>query len=434
MEQINEILEKAKPILSELYGTNNEVQQFQQERYTRILNKFKNTFSDGDVHLFSTPGRTEISGNHTDHNHGSVLAASIDLDTIAVASINDEMKVLFCSEQFSETFEVSLENLRPIKEEEGTTEALIRGIVARFKELGYKIGGFNAYSTSNVLIGSGLSSSASVEVLIGTIFNSLYNDGKISPTEIAQIAQYSENVFFGKPCGLMDQLACSLGGIISIDFKETNTPEIKKLNFDFNEQGYDLVIVNSGENHADLTDEYAAVPGEMKSVAKFLGGNVLRDISKEKLIENINAVRKKLGDRAVLRTIHFFDEQERVENQVYALMDNRFADFLELVNQSGNSSQRWLQNVFSVKDVSSQGLTLALALTKLFIKDEAGEIKCATRVHGGGFAGTIETFIKKELTENYKELMESVYGKGSVQVLTIRDYGSINISKLINRS
>lgn len=434
MEQSNDVLEKIKPILSKLYGTDKDVQKLQQERYARILNKYCSIFSEGEVDFFSTPGRTEISGNHTDHNQGNVLAASINLDTIAVASTNDEMKVVFHSEQFSEVFEVSLENLNPTKKEEGTTEALIRGIAARFKELGYNIGGFNAYSTSNVLIGSGLSSSASVEVLIGTIFNSFYNNEEVSTIEIAQIAQYSENVFFGKPCGLMDQLACSIGGIISIDFKNSTKPEVREVNFDFNEQGYDLIIVNSGDNHADLTDEYAAVPGEMKSVAKFLGGNFLRDISKEELIKNINSVRKKLGDRAVLRAIHFFDEQERVKSQVDALLDNRFADFLELVNQSGNSSQRWLQNIFSVKDVSSQGLTLALVLTESFIKSEAKQDKCATRVHGGGFAGTIQTFIKKELTQEYKELMESVFGINSVQVLTIRSYGSINLSRLIDQA
>ena len=430
MKQINEILEKAKPILSELYGADNKAQQFQQERYTRILNKFNNTFSDGEVHLFSTPGRTEISGNHTDHNHGSVLAASINLDTIAVSSKNEEMKVLFCSEQFSKTFEISLENLNPIKEEEGTTEALIRGIAARFKELGYNIGGFNAYSTSNVLIGSGLSSSASVEVLIGTIFNSLFNDGKISQKEIAQIAQYAENVFFGKPCGLMDQLACSIGGIISIDFKDIDVTKIKRINFDFSEYGYDLIIVNSGENHTDLTDDYAAVPAEMKSVANLLGKKALRDVSRETLLKNINDVRNKVGDRAVLRAIHFFEEHERVNNQVSALLDKRFNDFLDLVNQSGNSSLRWLQNIFSVNNVKSQGLTLALALTEMFIKEQT-DCKCASRVHGGGFAGTIQVFMKKELTKNYKELMESVYGKGAVQILTIREFGSIDITKIL---
>ncbi len=432
MLQTNEVLEKAKPILYQLYGTNEKVQQFQKERYERVLNKFKNTFSNEDVHLFSTPGRTEISGNHTDHNQGSVLAASIDLDTIAAVSKNDNFEVMLSSEQFSSSFKVSLNNLNPQKEEEGTTEALIRGIAARFKELGYNIGGFYAYSTSNVLVGSGLSSSASVEVLIGTIFNSLYNQGKISPIEIAKIAQYSENIFFGKPCGLMDQLACSMGGIISIDFSDSNSPEIKKINFDFSKQGYDLVIVNSGENHADLTDDYAAVPEEMKSVASLLGGTVLRDISKEKLIANVSLARKALGDRAVLRAIHFFDEQERVENQVFALLDDRFDEFLNLVNQSGNSSQSWLQNIFSVKDVKSQGLNLALALTKSFFKEQNQTDKSAARVHGGGFAGTIQIFIKKELTKKYKELMEAIYGTGSVQVLTIRDYGSIDITQLIN--
>ena len=350
------------------------------------------------------------------------------MDTNAVASENNDSIIIIYSEGFNEPFEVSLDVLDPVKEEEGSTSALIRGIASRFKELGFTIGGFNAYITSNVLVGSGLSSSASIEVLIGTILNSIYNRNSVSPEMIAIIGQYAENNFFGKPCGLMDQIACSVGGVIAIDFKDPQNPKITKIDFDLSKEGYDLIIVNTGDDHADLTEDYAAIPSEMNSVAKLLGGNVCRDISKDELYKNINDIRKTLGDRAVLRAMHFLDEQVRVEKQIVALKENKFNEFLELVKQSGNSSFKLLQNIFSVNNPSIQGLSLALAITESFLQEKAIYGDNATRVHGGGFAGTIQVFLKKEFSDEYKNLLESVFGDGSVKVLTIRSYGSFDFS------
>jgi galactokinase len=332
------------------------------------------------------------------------------------------------SEGYSEPFIVDLSNLSMQKEEKESTSALIRGIAARFNDLKYNLGGFNAYMTSDVLPGSGLSSSASVEVLIGTIFNYLFNEGKIAPEEIAIVGQYAENNYFGKPCGLMDQMTCAVGGIITIDFKEPQHPIVNKVNFDFSSQDYSLIVVDTGGNHADLTEDYAAVPIEMKSIAKELGAQVCRDIEAGELVKQISNLREKVGDRAILRALHFLGDNERVVHQVNALEAGNFKQFLRLVNESGTSSFKWLQNIYTPKNVREQGISLALALTEKYLR-EIGEGAC--RVHGGGFAGTIQVFLPNKAIKSYKEMMTSVFGLESVLRLSIRSYGSIHLNDFL---
>jgi len=416
-------------IFSELYGRDEKIIREQICRYEKLLTQFQKHFSDEPAYLFSSPGRTEIGGNHTDHNGGRVLAASVNLDTIAAVSENGRNEIRVFSETFPGPFVVALDDLKPHKKEEGTTTSLIRGIAARFKELGYKIGGFNAFIKSDVLIGSGLSSSASVEVLIGTIINSLFNSGLINPGTIAVIGQYTENNYFNKPCGLMDQLTIAVGGIVSIDFRDSKKPIVTKVDFDINAQNYSLIVVDTGGNHADLTEDYASIPGEMKSVARELGGKVCRDINRKDLIEKIRQLRPKVGDRAILRSLHFLEDNQRVLDQVEALEKDDFDTFLDLVNESGNSSCKWLQNCFTIKNPFEQGINLALALTENYLKN-SGE-KGACRVHGGGFAGTIQVFMPDSMREDYIRLIENVYGAKSVTVLSIRQLGSICINLLL---
>lgn len=413
---------KYTEIFQEMYGKEQEVLDTQFLRYQRISDTFHSKFAETDLVYFSTPGRTEIGGNHTDHNLGRVLAGSVNLDSIAVVAKSGDSKVVLYSEGFDGSFEVDMNDLAVNESERETTNSLIRGIAARFNELGYKIGGFHASMSSDVLSGSGLSSSASVEVLIGSIFNALFNDNTIAPEELAIIGQYAENNYFGKPCGLMDQVACAMGGIVTIDFKDPANPIIKKVDFDFAAQNYNLLVVNTGGSHADLTEDYAAVPTEMKLVAAELNAAVCRDLNMDDLIPEIAKMRSVTGDRAILRAMHFLVENERVVDQVSALENNDFKEFLNLIKDSGNSSFKWLQNVFTSKKVDEQGVSLALALSEKYISD-IGE--GASRVHGGGFAGTIQVFLPSSKVDGYRELMESVYGAGSVYVLKIRPVGTV---------
>lgn len=412
-------------IFHKIYGKESETLTKQYDRYKSLLQDYKNRFSENDLHLFSAPGRTEIGGNHTDHNHGRILAASINLDTIAAAAKTDDNKVAIYSDGYDQPFIVALDKLDVKKEEEGTTNALIRGIAARFVATGYNIGGFNACISSDVLVGSGLSSSASVEVLICTIFNAFYNEEKVPPETMAKVGQYAENVYFGKPCGLMDQMACAVGGIITIDFKDPKNPLVKKVNIDFDKHQYSLIVVNTGGNHADLTDDYASVPAEMKSVANVFDTEVLRDIFIEDFLHKIPDLRNTVGDRAVLRTLHFLDENERVTDQVAALEAGDFQKFLYLIEASGNSSFKWLQNIYTTKNIKEQGVTMALALTEKYIADIG---KGACRVHGGGFAGTIQVFLPNDHLNGYKKLMENVFGDRSVLVLKVRPCGTFHIN------
>ena len=395
-------------------------------RYAEACDEFVKLFGqDREARLFSAPGRTEVGGNHTDHQLGRVLAGSVDLDVIAVASPNADRVVRIKSAGFNMDT-VDLNDLNPAADEEEHAIALIRGICARFSELGYKIGGFDAYTTSNVLKGSGLSSSAAFEVLVGTMISHLYNDGAIDAVTIAKVSQYAENEFFGKPCGLMDQMACAVGGFTAIDFADPEHPIVEKVEFDLASRDFCLCIVNTGGNHADLTSEYAAVPGEMTRIAKFFGKSVLRQVDVESFYKKIAELRLVFGDRAVLRAIHFFDENERALEEKEALRDGRFDRFLELVKESGRSSFMKLQNVYSSQNVSEQGLSLALALSERILAGRG-----AWRVHGGGFGGTIQAFVPGDLLEEYRAKMECVFGQGTCYVLRIRPCGGIGITETI---
>ena len=410
-----------------IYGNDDGIIENQFARYNKLIDKFTSEFGSADLHFFSTPGRTELGGNHTDHNNGLVLASSINLDSIAVVSNSIDNKIELYSEGYNKSFLVDLNSLKPNPLENGTTNALIRGMAGRLKQLGYSIGGFKAYISSDVLSGSGLSSSASIEVLIGSIFSALFNKNSIAPEILAQVGQYAENNYLGKPCGLMDQMACAVGGIISIDFKDPLNPIFNKVNFDFNKQKYKLLVVDTGGSHADLTDDYSSIPGEMKSVAELFGVSVLREIDMNIFIEKISYVRKQLGDRAVLRTLHFLEENIRVEEEVLALESADFNEFLKLITASGNSSFKWLQNIYTAKNIKEQGISLALALSEKFIKEIGGG---ACRVHGGGFAGTIQIFLPENSVEDYKIKMEKIFGKNSVQVLDIRQIGTVYLNSL----
>ena len=421
-------IRKYEVALEKLYGSAPSVIEKQSKRYHSLVQKHLERFDENELHLFSTPGRTELSGNHTDHNHGRVIAASVNMDSIAVAGKNSNNEIILYSEGYDNPFVVDLNDVSVNETEQGTTTALVRGIAARFKELGAGIGGLNISMSSEVLPGSGLSSSASVEVLIGTILNTLYNEHQYSMEELAKIGQHAENVFFGKPCGLMDQTACAVGGIITIDFKYPEKPIVKKVDFDFSKQNYSVLVVDTGGNHADLTDDYASVPAEMKSVAAAMGCEVLRDVSEDKFIAQIPELRKHQGDRSVLRSMHYFQENKRVIDQVKALEAGDFPKFLAIVKASGNSSFKWLQNVYTTNNVDEQSVTLALALTEKFLsKIEAG----ACRVHGGGFAGTIQVFLPNDAVDNYVQFIESIFGEKSALVLKIRPFGTIHLNTFI---
>ena len=394
----------------------------QRQRYKRISDEFTAMFSHEPNRYFSASGRTEVGGNHTDHNHGLVMAAAVNLDVIAAVRATDSSVVTVKSEGF-EADVIDISELGVVGSEQNHSASLIRGVCAGLKERGYRIGGFEAYTTSSVLKGSGLSSSAAFEVLIGTIVNHLYNDGRISAGEIAQVAQYAENKYFGKPSGLMDQMASSVGGFISIDFEDTSKPVIEAIDFDPAEHGCCLCIIDTKGSHAELTPEYAAIPSEMKAVAGFFGKEYLRQITKKDVLDNINEIRKKTGDRAVLRALHFFDENERVHRLSAALKRGDFDAFLSCINESGLSSYRYLQNVYPSSMPREQSVSLALYLCERLLGGEG-----ACRVHGGGFAGTIQAFVPIGRLDSLKSGMERVFGEGSCYVLSIRPVGGTEVT------
>lgn len=405
----------------DIYCTD-EAAALQPERYAKAIKSFVDAFNGKEVQaIFSAPGRTEIGGNHTDHQHGEVLAASINKDAIAVVSVNENDKVNVLAEGFGMT-NIDISDLELREDELGTTPALIRGVLKGLKDQGYKLGGFDAYITSDVLIGAGLSSSAAFETLIGTIVSGLFNDMEIDPVTIAKIGRFAENTYFGKPCGLMDQMACSVGNLVHIDFEDPSNPVVEKVDFDFSATDYVLCITDTKGSHADLTDEYAAVPAEMKKIASLLGHDVLRPVSLDDITGNINMLREQAGDRAVLRAIHFVNETRRAKAEAAALKNNDINGFLRLVRSSGDSSFKYLQNVYTNKDVTSQNVSLALALSDSVLGPDE-----ASRVHGGGFAGTIQAFVKKENARMYQETMDKVFGKGSCEILSIRKYGGIRV-------
>lgn len=382
--------------------------------------QFNKIFNTEPAHLFSAPGRTELGGNHTDHQHGRVLAAAVNLEMLAWVKENDTSLIRVRSEGWP-LCEIDINDLSAKEREKNTTNALIRGVAARFEQLGCGVKGFDAYITSTVLPGSGLSSSAAFEVLIGTIINHLYNNEKFTPVEIAQIGQWAENVYFGKPCGLMDQTACAVGNIIGIDFADNANPIVEKIDFDFAATGYALCIIDSGADHSDLTDEYAAITVELKNVCRIFGREYLREVDEEEFYANIALVRKQAGDRATMRAMHVFAENRRVEKQIAALKAGNFDAFLALVKESGLSSWRLLQNVAPAGATACQEVAFALALAEKLLADKKG----VCRVHGGGFAGTIQAFVPLDYLDKFKSAIEAAVGKDSCHVLSIRPQGSI---------
>lgn len=407
--------------LKAVYVTDDAVEA-QKPRYVETLNDFGELFGyDREVNIVSAPGRTEVCGNHTDHNNGKVLAASVNLDAIAVVSLNGEDTIRVKSKGHKMNV-VDLNDLEPNEANYGNSTALVQGVTAGIKNLGFKVAGFDACTTSDVMGGSGLSSSAAFEVLLGSVFSYILNDGKISAVDIAKVAQYSENVFFGKPCGLLDQMASSVGTFVTIDFKSTSEPVIKKVDFDFSKSGHSLCIVDTGGNHSDLTDDYAAVRGEMEAVAKALGKNVLREISYEEFFSALPELKDKVNDRAILRAIHFYNENKRVDEAIKCLESNDFEGFKKIIIESGNSSYMLNQNVYSPKKPTEQKISLALAITK-----ELLEGRGAWRVHGGGFAGTIQAFVPNDMLDDYKKTIESVFGEGNCHVLIIRPVGGTQV-------
>lgn len=394
---------------------------YQKKRYVDALCKFEKHYGEGDIAVFSAPGRSEIGGNHTDHQHGEVLAAAINLDAIAIVRKKADNVVRVRSGEYPEVV-IRLEDLSLKTGEKETTLSLIKGVLAGFVERGFHIGGFDAYITSDVLIGAGLSSSAAFETLIGTILSGLYNEMNVSPIAIAQIGQYAENVYFGKPCGLMDQMASSVGSLVHIDFKNPKEPIVEKVDCDIEKYGYNLCITDTKGSHADLTHEYAAVPAEMKAVASYFGKEVLREVTIEDILANISDIRKKSGDRSVLRALHFVNENKRVEREVDALKNNDICEFLKAVKESGDSSYKYLQNVYANSDVEHQNVSLALLASEMFLLENG-----VCRVHGGGFAGTIQAFVKEEYVSEYKKNMNRIFGEGACQDLKIRKFGGIQV-------
>lgn len=370
---------------------------------------------------FSAPGRTELCGNHTDHQRGAVLAAAVNLETVADVTLND-LGLIRISSRGYDPVEIPLEDLSPHPEERNTTAALVRGVAAEFARRGAVLQGFDASIVSTVLPGSGLSSSAAFEVLMGTICNELFFGGKLSPVEIAQVGQYAENVYFGKPCGLMDQTASSVGNLVFIDFEDPDCPKVERIDFDFSQTGHTLCIIDTGADHADLTDEYAAIPGEMQAVCDHFGKRVLREIPEETFFASLPDLRGKVSDRAILRAIHFYQEHRRVYRQKDALIRGDFHTFLHLVKESGRSSWMYLQNITPTGAVAHQDVALALALCDTLLGDEG-----AFRVHGGGFAGTVQAFVPTNKLEAFRDGIEAVLGKGSCHILRIRPEGGIRI-------
>lgn len=407
--------------LVDLYADRSKI-AYQTARYIQAIESYENLFGANEVAVFSAPGRSEVGGNHTDHQHGEVLAASINLDAIAVARKTDDGMVRLVSDDYPQIC-IDVADLERKEEETATTAALIRGVLHGAAKRGFAVGGFEAYVTSDVLIGAGLSSSAAFETLLGTLVSEIYNDGNMDAVTNAKIGQYAENLFFGKPCGLMDQMACSVGSLVHVDFADPENPVVEKVELDLNQFGYSLCITDTKGSHADLTADYAAVPEEMKKVASFFEKEFMLEVSMKELVANMDAVRKQCGDRAVLRAIHFLNENERVRQEVAAIREERLEDFLSLVQESGHSSFEYLQNVFTTHDVQHQNISLALAMSESVLKNGAG----VCRVHGGGFAGTIQAFVKNEKVQDYRILMEHIFGEGSCSLLKIRQSGGVRV-------
>ena len=409
------------PLFSRLYGSKKQSLEYQVQRYIKAIESFKMFFSNREqIKIFSAPGRTEIGGNHTDHQQGSVLAGAVNLDAIAIVSFHNEGFIRLKSEGF-DMIQVDLADTAIHPGESGDT-AIVRGIVARFKEMGVSVEGFDAYTTSDVIRGGGISSSAAFEILVCTIINEHYNKGNGSPLDMARIGWFAETTYFGKKCGLLDQTVSAFGGLVGIDFSDVANPIIEKIDYDFSQSGYTLCITDTKSSHEDLTDDYVAIREEMEAIAAFFGKKVLSQVDEAKFYESISELRQKTTDRAVMRAAHFFDETRRAKEEAESLKNGDFDTFLKLVNESGDSSSALLQNLYSTKHPTRQDLPLAIMVSKRILGG-----KGAVRVHGGGFAGTIQAFVPNELVETYSKEMEKIFGIDTCLKLTIRPVGGVEI-------
>lgn len=411
------VSDQIDPLLSKIICCDDLLKE--KQRYLKLLDAAYELYGDGDYHFISSPGRSEIGGNHTDHQHGHVVAAGLNIDNLAIVKANDKNTVYYRDGDFKIT-PVDLSDLSIREEEINTSEALIRGIAYRLEKLGYRYGGFDALCESRVLVGSGISSSACFEVMLVEIFNALYNDGQIDPIERAKIGMYAENVFFGKPSGLLDQMAISVGGFVTIDFRKPEEPVIENFDFSFSDYGYELILVNTKGDHSDLSHEYAAVPNEIREVAHALGVEYLADSSMEKLISNFKQIREEVGnDRAMLRALHFYNEDKRAVDEREAIRSKDVERLLHLMKESGRSSFEYLQNVYPASRVNSQSLSIGLALADMYL----GELG-AYRVHGGGFEGTIQLIVPSDKVEGLEKLLSSVFGDDCIMKVRVRPFGT----------
>ena len=405
------------PQLVKIYGAHPGDVSSARTRFAAVIEDYTSRFGQGDVSLFTAPGRTEMGGNHTDHQHGRVLAGAVTMDMVACASPNDSRWIRIASQGYPEVA-VNLDDLERKPREEGTSAALVRGVAAALYERGHQLTGFSASVSSTVPGGAGLSSSAAYEILVGVILNHFSCGDAVSPVELAQIGQFAESQYFGKPCGLLDQMACSIGGVISIDFADPSEPIVEAINLDLDEYGHVMCIIESGGDHADLTDEYASVPAEMRAAASFFDKQFLRDVDEAYFWESLSALREQVGDRAVLRAIHFFGDNARVPEQVSALKEHRFDDYLGMVEQSGLSSAVQLQNLYATKTPQQQAVVVAISLAQHVLGGQG-----VVRVHGGGFAGTIQAYVPLSMQEKFTAAIERVLGKGTCHTVRVRPMG-----------
>ena len=413
--------DRVRKLYAELYGTQNHVIEKQQQRYERAVQAFHEFFpTRTDIKIYSAPGRTEIGGNHTDHQRGIVLAGAVNLDVIAIVSFHNEGVIRVKSEGYV-LAEIQLSDLNPNEKDDGTM-SLVKGVVTKFKEKNVTVEGFDMYTTSDVICGGGISSSAAFETLVGTVIDLKYNEGKSTPFEIAQYGWFAENVFFGKKCGLLDQTVSSYGGLVSIDFKDDSSPAIEKIDFDFEKYGYTLCVTDTKSSHENLTDDYVAIREEMKQVAKYFDCEVLSEVDEKEFLSFIPNIRSFCSDRAIMRAMHFFAETKRAHEEAVALKNKDIDLFLKLVNESGISSGNLLQNLFSNNTPTEQAIPLAIAMSKSILGN-----KGAVRVHGGGFAGTIQAFVPTAMVKEYKDSIERIFGDGSCHQMKIRPVGGIEI-------
>ena len=413
--------DRVRNLFVELYGTQNHVIEKQQQRYERAVQAFHEFFpTRTDIKIYSAPGRTEIGGNHTDHQRGIVLAGAVNLDVIAIVSFHNEGVIRVKSEGYV-LAEIQLSDLNPNEKDDGTM-SLVKGVVTKFKEKNVLVDGFDMYTTSDVICGGGISSSAAFETLVGTVIDQKYNAGKSTPFEIAQYGWFAENVFFGKKCGLLDQTVSSYGGLVSIDFKDDSSPVIEKIDFDFEKYGYTLCVTDTKSSHENLTDDYVAIRKEMKQVANYFDCEVLSEVDEKEFFSFVPNLRSFCSDRAIMRAMHFFGETKRAKEEANALKKEDINEFLSLVNESGISSGNLLQNLYSNKTPTEQAIPLAIAMSKSILGN-----KGAVRVHGGGFAGTIQAFVPTEMVQEYKESIERIFGDGSCHQMKIRPVGGIEI-------